>query len=399
MLDTATQTIADDTAMLVAQDPHDLPDVLLLESTQALLRLQRQLDGVLCRRLQVIDNRDATTTECGRSTRAWLVEDQLLSRADAGARMAVARTVVTRPAILGAMLTGEASLDHTKLIVGFLGKLKDPDTKDHAEKLLVEAATFTDPTTLCRNLNELADRLNLDETAEGRAVRKREGRYLSLRDTIDQMVSVSGMLDRVGATILRKALYPLAVKAGDIDERTPAQRHADALVELARLAMNTGQLPDTAAEPTQIVVTTPLEDLARQLGLNDTGSDTDTGTATLDGTPITPNTARMLACDAGIIPAVLRGASETLDLGRSTRTWTRAQRRAAKLRANGHCESPKCQASIQRCDLHHQHHWAHGGKTDLNNAIYLCTYHHWLVHHTPWQITRNKAGQVQIRRT
>jgi hypothetical protein len=397
VLTAVTQAFVEDLDALVTQDPHDLPDVLLLADTEALLRLQRRLDGVLCRRLQVIDTRDATTTECGRSTRAWLVEDQLLSRADAGARMAVARTVVTRPAILGAMLTGEASLDHTKLIVGFLGKLKDPDTKDHAEKLLVEAATFTDPTTLCRNLNELADRLSLDETAEGRAVRKREGRYLSLRDTIDQMVSVSGMLDRVGATLLRKALYPLAVKAGDIDERTPAQRHADALVELARLAMNTGQLPDTAAEPTQIVVTTPLEDLERELGLNDTA--TDTGTATLDGTPITPNTARMLACDAGIIPAVLGSHSEILDLGRSTRTWTRAQRRAAKLRAGGHCESPKCQASIQRCDLHHQHHWAHGGKTDLNNAIYLCTYHHWLVHHTPWQITRNKAGQVQIRRT
>jgi hypothetical protein len=395
VLDTATQTIADDMVMVVAQDPHDLPDVLLLESTQALLRLQRQLDGVLCRRLQVIDTRDATTVECGRSTRAWLVEDQLLSRADAGARMAVARTVVTRPEIVGAMLAGEASLDHTKLIVGFLGKLKDPDTKDHAEKLLLEAATFTDPTTLCGSLHALADRLCLDETAEGRAVRKREGRYLSLRDTIDQMVSVSGMLDRVGATLLRKALYPLAVKAGDLDERTPAQRHADALIELARLAMNTGQLPDTAGEPTQIVVTTPLEDLERQLGLTATG----TGTGTLDGTPITPNTARMLACDAGIIPAVLGGLSEILDLGRSTRTWTRAQRRAAKLRANGHCESPKCQASIQRCDLHHEHHWAHGGKTDLNNAIYLCTYHHWLVHHTPWQITRNKAGQVQIRRT
>jgi hypothetical protein len=393
MSETAIELLERAAELMAGTDYHDLPESLSLEWTQRTLRVQRVIDGTVAKQIQVIDSRQTTTTECGRSTRAWLVEDQLLSRADAGARMAVARSVVTRPAIVEAMLTGEASLDHTKLIVGFLGKLKDPDTKDHAEKLLVEAATFTDPTTLCRNLHALADRLNLDETAEGRAVRKREGRYLSLRDTIDQMVSVSGMLDRVGATLLRKALYPLAVKAGDIDGRTPAQRHADALVELARIAMNTGQLPDTAGEPTQIVVTTPLEDLERELGLADTGS------ATLDGTPITPSTARMLACDAGIIPAVMRGASEILDLGRSTRTWTRAQRRAAKLRANGHCESPKCQASIQRCDLHHQHHWAHGGQTDLNNAIYLCTYHHWLVHHTPWAYTRNTNGQVEVRRT
>jgi Domain of unknown function (DUF222) len=388
----ATKAFVEDLDTLVAHDPHDLADVLLLEDTAALLREQRRLDGILARRLQVIDTRDVTTVECGRSTRAWLVEEQLLSRSDAGARMAVARSAVSRPAITDAMLAGEAGLDHAKTIVAFLTKLADADAKDHAEKLLLEAATFTDPTTLTGGLRELADRLCLDETAEGRAVRKREGRYLNFTDTIDQMVNVSGMLDRVGATMLRKALYPLAVKAGDVDERTPQQRNADALVELARMAMNSGDLPDTAGEPTQVSVTTDLADLIRDLMAGDVP------TSTMDGTPITPNTARMLACDAGIIPIVMRGASEILDLGRSARTWSRAQRKAAKLRAGGHCESPKCQAPIERCDLHHEDHWAHGGRTDLNRGIYLCSYHHWLTHHTPWTITRNRDGTVEIRR-
>jgi hypothetical protein len=73
---------------------------------------------------------------------------------------------------------------------------------------------------------------------------------------------------------------------------------------------------------------------------------------------------------------------------------SRAQRKAAKLRASGRCEAPRCQASIERCDLHHQHHWAHGGATSLDNAIYLCSYHHWLTHHTAWVFTRNKDGTV-----
>jgi hypothetical protein len=65
----------------------------------------------------------------------------------------------------------------------------------------------------------------------------------------------------------------------------------------------------------------------------------------------------MMACDAGIIPIVMNGRSEVLDLGRATRTWTRAQRNAAKIRAGGQCEAPKCQTPIERCDLHHEDHW------------------------------------------
>ncbi|MGN6473101.1 MAG: HNH endonuclease signature motif containing protein, partial [Mycobacteriales bacterium] len=113
---------------------------------------------------------------------------------------------------------------------------------------------------------------------------------------------------------------------------------------------------------------------------------------------ITPNTARMLACDAAIIPAVLGSDAEILDLGRATRTWTRAQRKAAKLRDRG-CVFPRCQTGLDRCDLHHLDHWANGGPTDHNNSAHVCNYHHWLVHHTNWTITRNKHGTIEVRRT
>ncbi|HVW82303.1 MAG TPA: DUF222 domain-containing protein [Mycobacteriales bacterium] len=389
----ATQAFAEAMAGLLARDPHDLADAALVDDTETLLTLRRQLDGVLARQLQVMDTRDATTSECGRSTRAWLVEERLLSRPDAAARMQVARSYPTRPAIVDAMLAGEITQDHAKTIVAFLPKLPDADARDEAEKLLLEAARFTDPTMLGKSLRALADRLCLNESAEERAQRQRAGQFLSFRDTIDQMVHLEGMLDRVGAAILRKALYPLALKAGLVDERSPAQRIAEALVELAKLAMGSGELPETAGEPTQVVVTSPLADLLRDLAPGDTCE------STLEGIPITPNTARMLACDGGIIPAVLGSDAEILDLGRSTRTWSRAQRRAAKLRAGGHCEAPKCQAEINRCDLHHEHHWARGGPTDLNKAIYLCPYHHWLTHHTNWTITRSRHGKVEMLRT
>jgi hypothetical protein len=363
-----------------------------LERHARLLRVKRRLDGIGAEDLQIIDRRHATTAECGRSTRGWLVEEQLLSPGEAVAKLRVARAGVTRPALIDAMREGEISQSHATAIVNFLPKL-DPDTRDLAERELVKVARISDPGTLNRALREMTDRLCLDETAEERAARQYEGRWLKMTETFQGMTRIEAMLGPVEAAIVRTALTSLSAPSGVDDERHIGQRRADAFVELARMAMKSGHLPDTAGEPTQCVVNTDLEDLQRKLQPGDTCH------STFNGTPITPNTARMMACDAGIIPIVMNGRSEILDLGRATRTWSRAQRKAAKIRAGGHCEAPKCQTPIEHCDLHHEHHWAKGGRTDLAKGIYLCAHHHWVTHHTTWTFTRDKTGQVEIRRT
>ena len=370
---------------LAETDLHCLPDSVLIERHERVLRATRRLEGLQATSLQLLDNRQATTVERGRATRAWLVEEQRVSPREADARMRVARASITRPELVEAMTAGDISLKHAELITNFLPKL-DADDRDVAERELTKAA-------LARGMRELRDRMCLDETAEERAVRQHEGRWLRFTETFDGMVRLEAMLPPAEAAVIKTAITSLAQPAGELDERHIGQRRADGLVELAHIAMDRGQLPDTAGEPTQAMVVADIDDLARRLRPGDTGR------STLNGTPITPNTVRMHACDAGIIPVVMRGTSEILDLGRSTRTWTIAQRRAARLRAGGHCESPGCQTAIDRCHLHHDHYWSHGGKTDVDNAIYLCRYHHWVVHHTTWTISRNKHGTVEIRRT
>jgi hypothetical protein len=282
-------------------------------------------------------------------------------------KLRVARAGVTRPTVIEAMRDGEISHSHATAIMSFLPKL-DTDTRDVAERELVKVAKVSDPGTLNRTLREMTDRLCLDETAEERAVRQYEGRWLKLTETFQGMTRFEAMLGPVQSAVVRTALTSLSGKNGELDERHIGQRRADALVELARMAMNTGGIPETAGEPTQCVIATDIEDLRRDLQPGDTTR------SPLNGTPITPDTARMMACDAGIIPIVMNGRSEVLDLGRASRTRTRAQRKAAKIRAGGRCEAPKCQTPIERCDLHHEHHWARGGRTDLANGIYLCAH-------------------------
>lgn len=93
----------------------------------------------------------------------------------------------------------------------------------------------------------------------------------------------------------------------------------------------------------------------------------------LDGTPLPAAVAARVACDASV---VVHG--DPLYLGRKTREWSTAQRRAISVRDGGVCRFPGCDLRI--CDVHHLVHWTRGGPTDVSNGALLCTRHHTLLH-------------------
>ena len=103
------------------------------------------------------------------------------------------------------------------------------------------------------------------------------------------------------------------------------------------------------------------------------------------GEPICAETARRLACDAGIIPVLLGSRSQPLDIGRLTRVVPTALRRAVELRDRT-CRFPACDRPPNWCDCHHLQHWTHGGATCLTNLILLCRFHHSLVHEYGWRL-------------
>jgi hypothetical protein len=108
---------------------------------------------------------------------------------------------------------------------------------------------------------------------------------------------------------------------------------------------------------------------------------------TEDGTPLPVSTIRRLCCDAEIIPIVLGGHGETLDVGRARRTVNRAQRRA--LRAmHRTCAEPQCTVPYSHCKIHHiRWWWRDSGSTDIANLLPLCERHHHLVHEGGWTLT------------
>jgi HNH endonuclease len=92
---------------------------------------------------------------------------------------------------------------------------------------------------------------------------------------------------------------------------------------------------------------------------------------------------------------VVLHAAGRLDLGRSTRLANRSQRRA--LRATyPTCAIPGCDVRFSYCQIHHVHWWDHGGLTDLDNLIPVCSRHHHAVHDDGWHLSLSRSRILTV---
>ena len=220
----------------------------------------------------------------------------------------------------------------------------------------------------------------------------REQRTLSMhRDRHSGMTRISGMLDPESAAMTRTLLGEIeqkflrddqkaAAEDPDFVKRSTGQRTADGLIEICRLARAERSAATSNPEPT-VIVSIPLSDLISGLG---------DGTA-FGGGSVSAETARRLACEGGLIPAVLGAEGQILDLGRRTRLATPSQRLALQARYGG-CAVPSCDAVFEWCHMHHIDHWERGGATALSNLIPVCTRHHGQIHDGRLTIERDQSG-------
>ena len=108
--------------------------------------------------------------------------------------------------------------------------------------------------------------------------------------------------------------------------------------------------------------------------------------------PVSAETARRIACDAGTVRMTHR-SGQVLNVGRKTRTIPPPIRRALEFRDQG-CRFPGC--TLKHCDAHHIVHWADGGETKLSNLVLLCRRHHRLLHEGGFTVRMSEGGAVQF---
>ena len=115
-----------------------------------------------------------------------------------------------------------------------------------------------------------------------------------------------------------------------------------------------------------------------------------------DGPAVSISTAQMLGCTAALSWMTHDRGGAVLTLGRRRRRPSAAIRRAARERDGYRCRFPGCES--RRVDLHHIVYWTNGGRTDLDNLLSLCKYHHMLVHERGYLIAAPHGGAFTFYR-
>ncbi|MET7281960.1 DUF222 domain-containing protein [Kribbella sp. NPDC005582] len=296
----------------------------------------------------------------------------------------------SRPAVL--------SPEQAKVIVTTLEKAPSTVPVEHltvAEQQMVEAARVANPRELARFGHKVLATLDTDgpEPAEDEARAKES---LRLRRS-DGGVKFTGFLAGDSAELFETQIHKLSKPHKTIDgkldprprPRPRDKRQADALKALLDAAAGN---PDHPGVP-HLTVTIDYNDLKTAIdapnGVPATGNPgTGLGSGAVGelvfGGNLSAAAVRLMACDAAVLPIVLGGDSQPLDIGTEQRFVNRYLRRALNKRDKG---CVVCKAPPWMCHAHHLIHWADGGPTSLNNLALLCALHHRAVHAGQWTIT------------
>jgi hypothetical protein len=370
-----------------ADDPSLLSDRQVESGFAELQRMSEAVEAKRLRWLAELDRRGSFRRDGYLSTHAWLSDRFGVGAGAAKAQVKVATALQEMPELRQAFLQGQVTSAAVRVLSE--AQAEHPEAFGEQEAALVEAAQTKGVEELRRVMACWSQAVDA-ETASQSAERLRSRRRLDLGPASNGMVRIDGELDpETGEVVLTamQALVDAEVRSSRDDPRTPAQRRADALGELARRYLDGSDRPAVAGERPHITLTVD----ASVLGGSGGRCEGDHAGA------IPRAAARRLACDASVMRVVMAGGSEPLEVGRRTPVVSAGQRRAVVLRDRS-CRFPGCGRPHAWCDAHHVRHWADGGRTDLANLLLLCRPHHRLVHEGGFGLEMTDGRPVFRRR-
>lgn len=333
-----------------------------------LVELRRRIDWLeveWARRVAAFDRAQGRDLEGHTSTTAFLKHRCQMAAGRAQLAVALGHRLPALSHAEKALVAGEVSLDQVRLMASVPERLSG-ELSDFEVTLVngLAGLSVAQSRGLLDYWQSAIDAPGTETDAEEMASR----RYFFASKTLDGMVKGDFLLDPEAGEVVLTALTALTPPRREGDDRTPGQRRADALVDMARSVLGSGVAPGTVKP--HLLVLTDIDALCGHGG----------GThETVSGVVLTPGQTRQLACDCAISRVVLGPDSQPLDIGRASRIVPSAMARAVIAR-DRHCQHPGCDRPARWCDIHHIVHWVDGGPTAISNLILLCRYHHTLEH-------------------
>ncbi len=387
---------------VAALDPTYLP---ASDKARAMLTIDRQLARLEGLRLQLVAAADDVAVERGaRSAGVWLALERR-EGAPAGVRAQRLAEALDRWAGVGrALRAGAVNATQAAVLVDALDALPphlDRELVVKAEAQLVADAGHFAPRELRilgRRVLEVAapDAADREEERLVRAEEERGRREsrLSFRPRGDGVTDVVARVPDHVADRLRAYLDAYTAPrrssgstGGDVMLLSLPRRRCEAFCALLEHIPSDG-LPAHGGTATSVMVMVDLETLRREVG----------AAAVSTGGLMSATEIRRTACTANILPVVLGGDGEVLDLGRSRRLFSPGQRKALAVRDRG-CRAEDCDVPPAWCEAHHAGTpWAGGGRTDLRDGVLLCPFHHHRSHDPRWRGDRLPNGDVRFNR-
>ena len=368
---------------LRAEDLHAVPASSMDDDLVALRRHINGCEAEFTRRLTRFDKGGGYGASGALTAKAWLRWKCNFSPSAASDRVDVARELACLPQASQAFAEGDFSYQHAAMIARTAERLGEK-MEANAETIMVTAAKDLDLARLRAVTVQLRPYMDPDSVLED-ANESHELRFLHLSQTLDGVFYINGRFDSESGAILQTALNALSGPPTSEDKRSPKQRRADCMVEMARQHLDRGNLPQVGGQRPHLAVTVSMATLTKQPG---------SPAAELEWTqPIPAETARRLACDAAITPIFPGSESDQPRAGETTRSISGSQRKALVVRDKG-CRFPGCDRPADWTDAHHMHHWADGGKHVMENLVLLCRRHHRKVHEEGWRLVVVGDGDI-----
>lgn len=401
----------------------------------ALVELSRLEGRVAELRIRVLAASPEIGEESGaRDAAAWLSHATQAEPAATRSDALLADRLERRPLVAAAMREGRVSPAQARVVAAVLEDLPShlgPEVATDAETTLVAFCEHFRPSELRRLARRLLQVVapEVAEAEEAKRLEEEERRalaeaFLKFQDLGTGLTKLWGALPTAVAERLKRYLQAYASprrtkKAGgtcetddspgphdspgshdtgttptaDPGKRVPTHKaHARAFMALLEL-LDPDRLPEHGGDATTVVITMTLEQLLTDLATAGMAS-----TSNTDGEiTISAEEARRLACQAGLVPVVLDGKGQPLDVGRASRLYRAPQRRAIRLR-DRRCRAEGCTIPAVWCEVHHREPWAQGGRTDVADGVSLCSHHHHLVHDRAYDHHWTAQGDVRFHR-
>ncbi|MEA2687043.1 MAG: hypothetical protein QOE93_2238 [Actinomycetota bacterium] len=329
------------------------------------LALRDQLNARIAEAVGEFDAHELWDIDGSVSMTAWLRSSASMTTRSASKLASMGRRLRQLPVTAAAYADGKLSEGKVEAILAQLNDATVAGFAEHEDDLI----PFFEPLSVAGCARAMATwRAGVDEEPPG----GEPERELHVSSTLDDRYVVEGTFDAEGGATIATAIR-LATTEDDEVTRTPAARRGDALVDICRYFLDHQHHRAGGRHRPHLNVVVDIEALEEGRGGR-----------IIDGPALDATSVSTMLCDSALHRVVTSGRSAILDYGTSTRTIPAPLWSALVIR-DEHCRFPGCDRPSTWCEGHHVRWVTHGGPTELNNLVLLCSRHHHRLHEPDWQ--------------